>query len=176
MEAKRAKNIRILIGITTIIVAMLIFSLTFGKDFVNGKDLSLKTFALLHFSGYLFFLLMPVEVAYSYCISNGYNIYLLVGIALSTALVAQTIDYFIGYSVSSKFISKFVNPRKHARAIRNINKYGGLTIFLFNVLPLSSPIICLASGVIKFPYRKVLGFSVLGLLIKYFILAWIFLK
>ncbi len=176
MEAKLAKNIRILVVITTIILATLIFSFTFGKNLVNGQDLSLESFALLHFSGYLFFLLMPVELAFTYCITNGYNMFLLIGIAFSTAIAAQMIDYLIGYSVSAKFLSHLVNPKKHARAIRIINKYGSLTIFIFNLLPLSSPIICLASGAINYPFRKVVTFSALGLLMKYFILAWIFLK
>ena len=149
----------------------MIFSLTLGRDLVEGRNQSLFSFALLHFSGYLFFLLMPVELAFTYCMIKGYNLILLVGIAYITAIAAQLIDYFLGYSVSRKVLETFFNPGKHIKAIRYINKYGGLTIFIFNVFPLSSPIICLASGMIKFPLKKVILFSSLGLLIKYTVIG-----
>ena len=157
-------------------MAVVIFSFTLGHTLVEGKDLSISSFALLHFSGYLFFLVMPVELAFSYCITNGYNINLLVGIALATAIAAQIIDYMIGYFVSSKFLQNFLNQKKHERSIRYIRKYGSLTIFVFNVLPLSSPIICLAAGVINHPFRKVVFYSFIGLLIKYYVIGWIILR
>ena len=170
------KNIRLLVILTTATLAILIFSLTLGKNFVEGRDLSLQSFALLHFSGYLFFLIMPVEIAFGYCVTNDYNLILLISLAFITAISAQLIDYLIGYYISKKLLSNLFNPRKHIKAIRNIRKYGSLTIFVFNVLPLSSPIICLASGMIKYPLKKVVFYSALGLIIKYTILGLILLR
>lgn len=173
LNPNRTKRIRILVVIATMTVAFLIFSFTLGKDLVEGREQSLQSFALLHFSGYLFFLLMPVELAFAYCVMNTYNIFLLIGIAYGTAICAQLIDYFLGYSISKTLLEKFFNPRKHVKAIRRIQKYGSLTIFIFNVFPLSSPIICLASGMIKYPLKKVVFFSSLGLLIKYTVIGLI---
>ncbi len=154
-------------------MATMIFSLTFGKDLILGREQSLQSFALLHFSGYIFFLLMPVELAFSYCVSNDFNLILLIGISLGTAIAAQLIDYLLGYSLSKKMLDSFFNAKKQKRAIGYINKYGSFTIFIFNVLPLSSPIICLASGIIKYPIKKVVFFSTLGLLIKYTLIGLI---
>jgi membrane protein YqaA with SNARE-associated domain len=176
VESRKLKRTRLIVVAVTALLAVLIFSFTLGHTLVEGKDLSISSFALLHFSGYLFFLIMPVELAFSYCVTNGYNINLLVGIALVTAIAAQIIDYMIGYFVSSKFLQNLLNQKKHERAIGYIRKYGSLTIFVFNVLPLSSPIICLAAGVINHPFRKVVFYSIAGLLIKYYIIGWIILR
>lgn len=171
MDSRTTKIIQLSVIIITVLAAIIIFSMTLGRDFVEGRNQSIESFALLHFSGYLFFLLMPVEMSFIYCALNQPNIFLIIAIAMATAMVAQLIDYLIGYSLSSKFINTYFNQKKNERAIGYIKSYGSITIFIFNLLPLSSPIIALAAGMIKYPFKKVFFFSTAGLLIKYIVIG-----
>jgi len=163
------KNIFFLI---TTIAAIVIFSMTIGKDLYEGRDQSIQSFAIVHFGGYLFFLLMPVEVAFGYCVAHHSEILTIIALALGTAITAQIIDYLIGYSISARIINKYIGKNKSARAEKYIKRYGNLTIFVFNLFPLSSPIICLTAGMIRYPFKKVLLYSFLGLLIKYVVIAY----
>jgi membrane protein DedA with SNARE-associated domain len=167
------KPAQIVILICTTLAAILIISFTVGREFYEGRSDSIFSFALVHFAGYLFFLLMPVEVAFCYYLSF-YEEIEMIGVAMGTALTAQFIDYFIGYSFSKKFIQNFVGESRISKSEKYINKYGNLTLFVFNVLPLSSPVISLVAGMIKYRLKYLIIYSFFGLLIKYLILSYIF--
>lgn len=171
VEKKKTINLRVLIILATSLIAITIIATTIGKDLYEGKGQSILSFAIIHFSGYLFFLLMPVEIAFIFCINNQDLVIPVVGIAMGTAVAAQLIDYFIGYSVSSKILSKYFGEKKSDRAIKHITKYGPWTIFIFNLLPLSSPVISLAAGMLKYRLRDMILYSVAGLFIKYSAIA-----
>ena len=165
---KRHINIpRLIFLVVTIAAAIVIFSSTIGKDWYEGRDQSIQSFAIVHFAGYLFFLLMPVELAFAYCSANHGETGLIITLALGTAVVAQTIDYVIGYFIHSKTIFKYIGEKKAGKAERYIRKYGDLTIFLFNLFPLSSPVVSLTAGIIKYPFKKVFFYSLAGLVLKY---------
>ncbi len=169
---KKGKS-RIIIILITSIIAIAIVSFTLGREWYEGKSQSITSFGLIHFAGYLFFLLMPVEMAFVYYLSYFKDLKLIL-IALSTAEVAQVIDYLIGLSVSSAIIHNLVGENRIQKAERSIYKYGNLTIFLFNVLPLSSPVIAVVAGMLKYRFRDVIIFSTAGLIIKYYILSLVF--
>jgi membrane protein DedA with SNARE-associated domain len=154
-------------------VAVAVISLTIGMDLYEGRGQSLFSFGLIHFAGYLFFIMMPVEMAFVYYLS-WYNETTLILVALSTAVLAQLIDYIIGVFFSSRFISRVISPRKILRAEGYLERYGALTIFMFNFLPLSSPVIALAAGVFRYKLKNLMIFSIGGLLIKYLLLVLIF--
>ena len=170
---KKIKFSKVLIILITSLIAIIIVSATVGKELYEGKNQSMFSFALIHFSGYLFFLLMPVEMAFVYYLSH-YGETELIGVALATAVSAQIIDYLIGFSFSSKFIHEIVGEKRIGRAEKYIKKFGNLTIFLFNLLPLSSPVISLVAGMIKYRFRDVVLYSISGLVFKYVILSLIF--
>lgn len=173
MEKKRFDLVKILCIVIPVIIAITLFSLTIGREMYEGRTQSLQSFSLIHFSGYLFFLLMPVEMAFVYYLSY-YEEAKLIGVALLTATFAQIIDYIIGLSFSSKFIHYFVGERRIEKAEKQIRRYGNLTIFIFNLLPLSSPIIALVAGMLKLRFRDLLFYSLTGLLLKYVVLTLIF--
>jgi membrane protein DedA with SNARE-associated domain len=173
MEKVNHKRTKIMIAVLTAIVAILLISFTVGREIYEGKSESLTSFTLVHFAGYLFFLLMPVEMAFVYYLSF-YSEMELIGIALGTAFAAQVIDYLIGYLFSYKSIHFMVGEKRIANAENYIQKYGNLTIFLFNLLPLSSPVIALVAGMLKYSFKDLAIYSVLGLALKYAILALIF--
>ncbi|HSH18974.1 MAG TPA: hypothetical protein VLA03_00900, partial [Draconibacterium sp.] len=107
----KKKRIRILLILITSVVAILIVSFTLGREWYEGKNQSLVSFALIHFSGYLFFLLMPVEVAYIYYLAF-FNHLEMFFLAMGTAFTAQLIDYFIGFSVSTTIVNNLVGEKR----------------------------------------------------------------
>ena len=174
-KKSRADMIRIVIAILLVSIAILVASVTVGRDIYNGsREGGLLSFAIVNACGYLFFLFMPVEIAFVYYLSGDINIYALNAIAIGTALFSQAIDYAIGLGVSNRFIDNLIGRRRYEKAEANIEKYGNLTIVVFNALPLSSPVISLAAGMLRINIRNTLICTVAGLLIKYTALTLIF--
>lgn len=170
---ERKRFNRIVFFTITSIIALTIVAFTVGREIYEGKSESIFSFGLVHFAGYLFFLLMPVEMVFVYYLSY-YKEIELIGIALGTAFTAQLIDYFIGYSFSTKFINNFVGEKRIAKSEKYIYRYGNLTILIFNLFPFSSPIIALVAGMLKYKFRDLIVYSVIGLVLKYIILSLVF--
>lgn len=169
----KKRRIRIILVLITTTIAILIFSLTFGREMYYGKNQSLASFGLIHFSGYLFFLLMPVEMAFVYY-QLFFSDWVMLGVAMGTAVTAQIIDYFIGLSFSSAIINNLVGEKRILKAEKHIRKYGYLTIFLFNILPLSSPVVAVVAGMLKYSFKDFIIYSSAGLAAKYIFLCLVF--
>jgi membrane protein DedA with SNARE-associated domain len=173
MKTLSKKRIRIISFLVCLLVAALIVSFTLGREWYYDKNQSILSFALIHFSGYLFFLLMPVELAYIYYLYYFGDIELFL-VAIFTAFSAQLIDYIIGYSVSTAFINNILGEKRIVKAEKYIFRYGNLTILIFNLFPLSSSVIAVAAGMIKFNVKKFMVYSATGLAIKYLFLSLLF--
>ena len=172
---KRAKIIRVVIAILLATAAVIIASATVGMDIYTGtRDDGLISFAIVNAAGYLFFLFMPVEIAFVYYLQGDVNVLAINAVAIVTALFSQSIDYAIGFLVSNKFIDNLIGRSRYERAEEKILKYGNLTIILFNALPLSSPVISLAAGMLRHRIRDALICTILGLMVKYLALTLIF--
>ena len=170
MPVEKKKVPKIVYALLFSFAVIMIISFTVGRDIYEGRSQTLTSFSLIHFSGYLFFLLMPVEMAYVYYLT-WYDPKILVWFAIVTAVVAQYIDYLIGYSISSRSVMRLVSEKRLLRAEKYIRRYGNLTIFFFNFLPLSSPIIALAAGILNYNLRDLFIFSIMGLFLKYLLLS-----
>ncbi|HJN57137.1 MAG: VTT domain-containing protein [Candidatus Woesearchaeota archaeon] len=156
------------------IVVILISSLTIGRQIYLERQPDLFSFSLIHFSGYLFFLLMPVEILFAYYAIEGFNLPVLLTAALLTAMAAQIIDYVIGYLVSRQVINKMIGKERYKRTKGYIDKYGNLTVFVFNSLPLSSSVLSLVAGMLRYNFKNLVIYSFLGLLLKYIIVVFLF--
>jgi len=167
-EKKKVSNVNVVLAIS--IIAIIIVSLTIGKDIYEGRNQTLTSFSIIHFSGYLFFILMPVEMVFLYYLTF-YDEVTLVWVAIVTSVTAQFIDYFIGYSIRLGSVTRIAGEKKILKAEKYIKKYGNLTIFFFNLLPLSSPVISLAAGILRYNLKDLFVFSFSGLLLKYIILC-----
>ena len=163
--------IRAIVAGLMLLVAVSLVSTTLGRDLLAGRQPTLGSFSLIHFAGYLFFLVMPVEVLVPYYLAEGYPGMTLVVIAVPTAIAAQLIDFGIGYLLSSSIIDKVIGRRKYQRAERAIHRYGPGAIFAFNLLPLSSPTLLLAAGMVRFPLKRAVLFSAIGLSLKYVVIV-----
>lgn len=175
VRKSRAEITRIIIAVLLVIAAIMIASMTVGRDIYYGsRDHGLISFAIVNACGYLFFLFMPVEVAFIYYLQGEISVPALNAVAIGTALFSQSIDYSIGLLVSNRFIDRFIGRKRYENAGARIEKYGNLTIFIFNALPLSSPVISLAAGMIRHRIRDTIVCTILGLMVKYLALTLIF--
>ncbi len=148
-------------------IVILVSSFTIGRQIYLGREPDLLSFSLIHFGGYLFFLLMSVELLFIYYLLEDFNIPILFIMALLTAMVAQIIDYLLGYLVSGQIIHNLIGEKKYNRAKKYIDKYGNLAVFMFNSLPLSSSILSLVAGMLRYRLRNLVIYSLFGLAIKY---------
>lgn len=172
MKWKKSDIARWSIALLLAVAAITIASLTIGRDIYNGtRDDGLLSFAIVSLSGYLFFLFIPVELAFVYYLPGEINVWALNAVALGTAMVSQTIDYTIGYLLSGKIIDRFIGKKRYEKAEERIRKYGNAVIFIFNFFPLSSPVISLAAGMLKHRVKDALIFTFTGLLTKYLLLT-----
>ncbi len=171
----KAEITRIAIAVMLIITAIGIVSMTVGRDIYYGsRNEGMLSFAIVNACGYLFFLFMPVEIAFVYYLQGDISVLALNAVAIGTALFSQSVDYSIGFLMSNRFIDNFIGRKRYIKAEKYIEKYGNVTIFIFNSLPLSSPVISLAAGMLRHRIRDTLICTILGLLVKYLTLTLIF--
>lgn len=174
MKRSRIDIKRLIIVLFFATVAITIASLTIGQDIYRHNESGLLSFAIVNFSGYLFFLFMPVELMFLFYLRSGYDPLFLNLIALGTAIASQSIDYMIGYFFSAGIIDRLIGRRRYEKAEAEIRKYGKLTLLVFNFLPLSSPVIALAAGMLKYHVKDALLFSIFGLVTKYLVMTLFF--
>lgn len=176
MKRRARLDIRKIITYILLVTAMtVIASLTIGKDIYQYNENGLFSFAIVNFSGYLFvFLLMPMELAFVLYLRTGYDPFMLNVVAVATAMAAQVVDYLVGYYFSTKVIDQLIGRRRYQKAEAEIHKYGNLALFFSNLLPLSSPVISLAAGMLKYRMKDAFIFSLCGMIFRYLILTLIF--
>jgi len=175
MKPRGSDIIQVAVTALLVITAITIASLTVGRDIYYGSaEGGLLAFAIVNFSGYLFFLFMPVELAFIYYLGKDINIFLLNVVAAGTALISQAIDYIIGYLFSTKIIDRLIGRSRYEKAENRLRRYGNIAILLFNVTPLSSPVISLAAGMLNHKKKDAFVLTFAGLVIKYLILTLIF--
>ena len=163
-----------IISVAVMIVAIiLIISSTLGREIMSGRQPGLWSFSIIHFAGYLFFLLMPVELLVLYYQAEGHSAMVLVGLSMATAVGAQIIDYAIGRLVSEKLLN-MIGRKKYDRVKRKIDRYGGWAIFTFSLFPLSSPNMLLVAGMVRFNAVYALAISAGGLAAKYLVIVYLF--
>lgn len=158
--------------IVLVFSVIFLLSLTLLNNILIGNSTNIISFSLSNFMSYLFFLLLPAELFFIYYL-NFHNPFILLLVAISTALLAQTCDYIFGY-LARKNTKELIKPQTYKKYRKYFLKYGYYAIFFFNVTPLSSPIMVLMSGFMKLRLRKVLLISLLGLLIKYILIILFF--
>jgi membrane protein YqaA with SNARE-associated domain len=172
-QAMRMSMARIIGGVVMILVIILIISSTLGREIMAGRQPGLGSFSIIHFAGYLFFLLMPVEALVPYYHAEGHAAMILVGLSVGTAIAAQLIDYGVGRLLSERVVS-ILGHRKYERFNRAIDRHGSWAILVFNLLPLSSPNVILVAGIMRFSLRRTVLISACGLVGKYLTIVYLF--
>jgi membrane protein DedA with SNARE-associated domain len=158
---------RVLGVLLTAVIAIFLATYTLGTAIYEGQSPSLTSFALIHFAGYLFFLLMPVEALVPVYQGEGHAGSTLILVAVATALTAQAIDFGIGRAIKEDAVHKVIGEKRYERLKANVDRWGGWAILLFNLLPLSSPNMLLVAGIMRYSARKAFLFRLMGLTAKY---------
>lgn len=169
-----SRRARILIGAVTVLVAVALVSSTVGRAIYAGRSPGLGSFVTVHFAGYLFFLLMPVEALVPYYQTEGHPGDVLVLLAVTTALAAQAIDYGIGRAVGTGILEDFLGRERYTKFSGLIRRWGTWAIFTFNLFPLSSPNMLLVAGMSRFGAVRALAWSAVGLIAKYIAIVYLF--
>ncbi|MEM7415019.1 MAG: VTT domain-containing protein [Gemmatimonadota bacterium] len=167
------KRHRIIAVAITALVAIAYVSSTLGRMIYEGQSPGLGSFAAVHFAGYLFFLLMPVEALVPIYEAEGHAGSTLILLAVGTALLAQAIDYGIGRAFSDRVIDNLIGQERYDSIKATIEKWGGAAILFFNLLPLSSPNMLLVSGMVRYSAPKAFLFSFIGLTGKYVAIVYL---
>lgn len=155
------------------LAVIIILSTTVGRTLLEGRVPEIGSFIGVHFAGYLFFLVMPVEALIPWYISQGHQILTIFSLAIITALAAHVINYTLGHYVPDKTLIEWIGKKKYTKSKKFMKKYGAPIIFVFDLFPLSSPILLLVAGMTRFGLKKALLYSFLGLTVKYmFIVAY----
>lgn len=166
---------RWLIVVAGLAAGISILSYGLRQMLIAGDETTIWMFGLFHFAGYLFFIVSPVEILYARMVEFNHDLMLLWTVAVGTALLGQAIDYMIGYAFSDTVIKNLIGEKKYKRYYNRIDRYGGMTIFFFCLFPLSSPIVLLVAGMIRYPAGWAALFSAVGLSIKYAVIAFMIL-
>ncbi len=164
---------KIIFGLISILGVILLISSTIGRELLQGQPPSLLSFIILHFTGYIFFFMMPVESLVPFYVSEGHHLLLLFGITIVTALAAQNVNYFIGKLMSAEIITNLIGKKKYDKVDYYIEKYGSIAIIIFNIIPSASAILSLFAGMIRFTYKKFTIYTLIGVSIKYSLLIYI---
>jgi membrane protein YqaA with SNARE-associated domain len=173
IKIKKPKTSALLIaaGILCFIVVVSIF---FGSTLTSGKTPTLTSFGVIHFLGYLFFILMPVEGLVPYYMSLGHSYLWIWVIALCTAVVGQLIDYGVGYFLPSRLNENLLGTKRYEKFSKIFHNHGGWIIFVFNLFPLSSSVLNFIAGMERYKFSKMLRYNLLGLGFKYLAIILLF--
>ena len=167
------RRTRLVLSLVMMGIIALLFTATVGRDMMANRTPDLGSFALLHFAGYLFFIVMPVEILIPYYQAEGHGGLPLVALAVGTAFLAQCIDFAIGWALSGDFIHGLIGAERHRKTHDTIEKHGVWAILLFNLFPLSSPILLAVAGMVRFNPWVALPVSLAGLTAKYLLMVYV---
>lgn len=131
------------------------FFSSLAKSIATGEPVGIFIMA---FSGGLFFIFLPLEIIFLNYLRTGSDPWLTFALYLSGLLCAHTLDYWIGYRLS-RLVKLMVHPRKFYGMKGILNRYGKVTIFVINTLPLPSPALSATLG--AFRYRPSLFFALM---------------
>jgi membrane protein DedA with SNARE-associated domain len=139
-----------------------------GYKMLTDEPPDLLSYSFTVFAGYLFFILMPVELIFLYFAhTQDHSYFLLVPLTLGLGMGAQTVDYLIGKLTKKELIKRLISPRRYKKAEAFLVRYGNRAIFIFSVFPLSSPVLFLAAGMFHHRFGMIFFYGLLGLFIKY---------
>lgn len=158
----------------SLFLIFLVISWFIEQSILAQESLSLSVFAGVHFLGYLFFLLLPVEAFYIVMLLDGASPLQLLIIALITGTVAQFLDYAAGRLLPERTITYLIGEKRHTKGKRLLHKYGYLAVLFLTLSPFSSPLIVLIAGLMRLKFRYVFIYTLIGLLVKYLALNLFF--
>jgi len=125
--------------------------------------------------GGLFFVTLPLEVFFITFLKSGVSPYSLIAFYLGGFAFSFTLNYIIG-SQLNEISMKIITPKKFYKFKGLLNKYGPMSILVFNLIPFfpAQPLSAIL-GVFKYNKAKFYTYFIAGELVKYSAIAIIYL-
>ncbi len=160
----------LLVAVLGLIATAFIISLTVGEHIIQGTPPSLASFAVISFFGYLFFLIMPVEILVPIYLNVGFSPWAIFLLGVGVAMPALVIDYYLGRLIPDEWIEKYVGDKRNKKYRGYLEKWGKYVILFFAATPLSSPILTFVAGAVRFPFWQLMRYTIIGFCFKYAVL------
>lgn len=120
--------------------------------------------------GGLFFIPVPIELTFLASLGAGINPIFLILIYTFGLILSFTVNYKIGEKLS-EFSKKIITPKKFYKIKVSVNKYGIITIFIFNLFPLPAQPLSAILGVFRYNKTKFYLAFISGILLKFIIMV-----
>ena len=170
-------TVMIVVVISAIFVVMMTFfregfttssSYTAVKEFFNKDIKAMTPVGLFYMSlfGNLLFIPLPVEIPFYLGLGKGNPFWTSLFLVVAGMIPAYAFDYYVGTKFS-KIIFTFISTKKIYKAKRVVNKWGGLSIFLFNVSLMPANELTFALGIAKYNVVRLFFYTITGSLIKF---------
>ncbi len=121
--------------------------------------------------GGLFIVIVPLEAVYMSFLVKGYNPFILFFVFLGGLIISYSTNYFVGNKLN-KLAKKFIGVSKFFSIKGKVNRYGGLAIFMFNVLPLPSQFLAAILGVFRYSKARFFVWFLVGWAIKLTVISF----
>ena len=121
------------------------------------------------FFGALFFVFLPLEILFLYSLSLGYPVPFLIAITIIGNLMGLCLDYLFGFIVGARILRVFIRE-KVERFHDLTQKWGGAVVLAGNIIPFPIQIVSVVIGSAKYPFRRFVIFTALGVFVKLFTL------
>ena len=104
------------------------------------------------------------------------NVYTLMIVLISAAILGDTVNYWFGYHIGPKIFRKhksvFFNPEYLERTYRFFEKYGGKTIIIARFVPIIRTFAPFVAGIGRMTYLRFALYNILGAIFWVLILAF----
>ena len=98
----------------------------------------------------------------------GINMWVMIGVILLAAFLGSQVGYFLGKKFGRglfKDDARFLKTEYVDQAEHFFNKYGGRALVIGRFVPFVRTFVPLVAGIAEYPYRKFVGYNMLGALI-----------
>lgn len=137
---------------------------------------SLAIYFSLFASSFLSSTIFPLapDPLLGYMVSKGYNLLLVVGIAVTGSYLGSCTTYFLGYLGREKIIKKRMNGEE-----KKIDKYHqiferyGAPVLLFSWVPIAGDIFVALAGVVEMNFWKFSLYAITGKILRFAFVAYI---
>ncbi len=121
----------------------------------------------------LFIIPSPLEILFIGFLSSVRSTTGVIIPAFIGLIIGQHLNFFSG-RMFGRISKKYIDKSTREKVAKRLQEYGAIAIFFINLLPLPYPITNFLAGSLKYPYKKWVLFTSLGLAIKLVFIAWLY--
>lgn len=119
----------------------------------------------ISFFGSLFFISLPLEVIFLFYLGLNYTVFQIMTVIIIGELIGTVINYFIGLFVGEKAM-EWLLKKQYSDFKFKINRAGAFILLVGNIIPFPIDIFVLVLGTVKYNFRRLIIYTILGKLIK----------